>query len=130
MSKVESAIRTGLKFNEAFNRHDVSGMLSLMSEDCVFESAYPAPGGIVYSGKPAIAQFWQDFFNRSPQAHIKIEEVFGFAYRCILRWRYDPGERADGRGWIRGVDIYQVKNDQITEMLSYIKGSSDPLQSF
>jgi len=123
MSKLESAIRIGIKFYEAFNRHDVAGMIALMSEDCVFEAAYPAPGGTVYSGKTASAQFWQDFFNRWPEAHSTIEEVFGFAYRCILRWRCEPGDHPDSQGLLRGVDIFQVKNDQITEMLSYVKGS-------
>jgi ketosteroid isomerase-like protein len=43
MSKIESAIRVVLEFNEAFNRHDVVGMMRLMSEDCVLESIIRFP---------------------------------------------------------------------------------------
>ena len=63
MSKIEGAIRVVLAFNEAFNRHDVAGMMQLMSDDCVFENTAPAPDGTVYSGKEAVTQFWQDFFS-------------------------------------------------------------------
>ena len=38
MSKVEGALRVVLEFNEAFNQHDVVGMMQLMSADCVFEN--------------------------------------------------------------------------------------------
>ena len=69
MAKIESAMRIVLEFNEAFNRHDVAGMMQHMSEDCVFENTDPAPDGTVYSGKEVVTQFWQHFFHESPQAN-------------------------------------------------------------
>jgi len=51
MSRVESALRVVLEFNEACNRHDVAGMMRLMSDDCILENSGPAPDGAVYSGK-------------------------------------------------------------------------------
>ena len=118
MEKIESAIRVVLEFNEAFNRHDVAGMMKYMSDDCVFENTNPAPDGTVYSGKAAVTKFWQDFFRESPQAHIDIEEVFGLGNnRCVMRWRYSWGN-----GHVRGVDIFQVKDGLICEKLSYVKG--------
>jgi predicted SnoaL-like aldol condensation-catalyzing enzyme len=117
MEKIESSMRVVLKFNEAFNRHDVSGMMQLMSDDCVFENTDPAPDGTVYSGKEGVTRFWQDFFRESPQAHIDIEEIFGMGYHCIMRWKYSWGE-----GHVRGVDIFKVENSLISEKLSYVKG--------
>lgn len=122
MSRVESAIRVVLAFNEAFNRHDVAGMMALMSDDCVFENTAPAPDGTRYSGKETIAQFWQDFFRESLQAHIEIEDIFGLGNRCVMRWRYDWVDAAGKKGYVRGVDIFQVKNGSICEKLSYVKG--------
>ena len=87
MSKLELAMRVVIEFNEAFNRHDVPGMMQLMSDDCIFENTNPAPDGAVYSGKEIATQFWKDFFRESPHAHIEIEEIFGFGERCIMRWR-------------------------------------------
>jgi ketosteroid isomerase-like protein len=117
MAKIESAIRLVLQFNEAFNNHDVAGMMNLMSEDCLFENTTPAPDGTVYSGKEAVTQFWQDFFRESPQAHIDIEEIFGMGNCCIMRWKYSWGA-----GHVRGIDIFKVEEGLITEKLSYVKG--------
>ena len=122
MSRIESAMRLVLAFNEAFNRHDVAGMMQLMSEDCVFENTVPAPDGAVYLGKEAVTQFWQDFFLESPQAHIEIEEIFGLDKRCIMRWRYDWTDATGEKGHVRGVDIFKVQDGLICEKLSYVKG--------
>ena len=122
MAQIETAIRIVLEFNEAFNRHDVAGMMQLMSEDCVFENTSPAPDGMVYSGKEAVTQFWQDFFHQSPQAHIEIEEIFGFKTQCVMRWRYSWLDGTGKMGHVRGVDIFHVKNGLIGEKLSYVKG--------
>ena len=122
MSKLESAIRIVLEFNEAFDRHDVVGMMQLMSDDCIFENTAPAPDGVVYSGKEVVTQFWQDFFDGSPHAHIEIEEIFGFGERCIMRWRYTWVDIDGEKGHVRGVDIFRVRSGSIYEKLSYVKG--------
>ena len=122
MSKLESAIRVVLEFNEAFNRQDVAGMMQLMSDDCIFENTDPAPDGAEYSGKEGVTQFWQNFFHQSPQAHIEIEEIFGLGERCIMRWRYNWVDQEEKNGHIRGVDIFRVRNGFISEKLSYVKG--------
>ena len=122
MSRKESAVRIVLEFNDAFNRHDVAGMMQLMSDDCVFENTDPAPDGTVYSGKEVVTQFWQDFFRESAHAHIEIEEIFGLGLRCIMRWKYSWEDAEGEKGYVRGVDIFQIKNGLISEKLSYVKG--------
>ena len=122
MSRIEAGVRVVLEFNDAFNRQDVVGMMQLVTDDCIFENTTPAPDGTVYSGKPAITQFWLDFFRASPHAHINIEEVFGLGLRCVMRWRYEWID-ADGKpGHVRGVDVFQIKNGFICAKLSYVKG--------
>jgi ketosteroid isomerase-like protein len=122
MSRIESAVRVVLAFNEAFNRHDVAAMMQLMSDDCVFENTDPAPDGTVYSGKEAVTRLWQDFFRDSPQAHIEVEDIFGLGLRCVMRWRYDWVDAAGKEGHIRGVDLFRVRGGLISEKLSYVKG--------
>jgi predicted SnoaL-like aldol condensation-catalyzing enzyme len=123
LARLESAMRVVLEFNKAFNRHDVTGMLQLMSDDCVFENTVPAPDGAVHAGKEAVTRFWQDFFRQSPLAHIEIEDIFGLGVRCIRRWRYEWEDAAGKKGHVRGVDIFLVKDGSICEQLSYVKGS-------
>jgi predicted SnoaL-like aldol condensation-catalyzing enzyme len=122
MAKIEAAIRVVMAFNDAFNRHDVAGMMLLMSDDCIFENTSPAPDGTVYKGKEAVTQFWHDFFRESPHAHIEIEQLVGLGFRCIMRWRYSWVDIAGNKGHVRGVDIFDVQNGLITEKLSYVKG--------
>ena len=122
MSKLETAMRLVLAFNEAFNRHDVAGMMQHMSDDCIFENTYPAPDGTVYAGKEAVARYWQDFFDKSPHARIEIEEIFGMGERCIMRWRYRWIDPAGHEGHVRGVDIFRVRDGLIHKKLSYVKG--------
>ena len=122
MSKLEAPTRIVLEFNEAFNQHDVTGMMKLMSDECIFENTYPAPDGTQYSGKETVTQFWKDFFRDSPQAHIEIEEIFGLGERCVMRWRYSWVATEGKQGHVRGVDIFRVRDDSILEKLSYVKG--------
>ena len=122
MSQIEEAIRVVINFNEAFNRHDVEGMMQWMSDDCVFENTNPAPNGTTYSGKETVTQFWQNFFRESPHAHIEIEEIFGMGKRCVMRWIYNWEDETGKKGHVRGVDIFQVREGLITEKFSYVKG--------
>jgi predicted SnoaL-like aldol condensation-catalyzing enzyme len=122
MSKIESAMRIVLEFNDAFNKHDVAGMMKLMTDDCVFENTDPAPDGTRYSGKQAVTQFWQNFFQESPNAHIDIEEIFGQGSRCVMRWKYSWVDASGGQGHVRGVDVFKVSEGLISEKFSYVKG--------
>ena len=122
MSKLESGMRVVLEFNEAFNRHDVAGMMQLLSDDCIFEETFPAPDGTVISGKNAIGELLQNFIRESSNAHIEIEEIFGLGFRCIMRWKYDWVDTSGKQGHVRGVDIFKLKDGLICEKLSYVKG--------
>ncbi len=122
MERAESGIRTVLAFTEAFNRHDLPAMLRLISEDSVFEAPTPAPSGAVYKGKPAIAGYWQDFFERTQNAHLKIEESIGYGLRSITIWSCDWKDASGAARQLRGVDLFRVQEGLIVEQLSYIKG--------
>lgn len=122
MSRVEEPLRVALAFGQAFNRHDVVGMAALLSEGCVLESAglpwiRGAPPAGVYRGRQAIGRYWQDLFEKAPEAQIEIEEAFGLGFRCVARWR------CLGEASRRGVEIFQVRDGLICEELSYVKGA-------
>lgn len=117
MSKIESSARAVMDFNDAFNRHDVPSMMQLTSDDTIFENTDPSPDGTKYSGKDAVTKFWEGFFRNAPNAHIDIEEIFGFGNRCVMRWTYTWGD-----GHVRGVDVFKLKDGLIAEKLSYVKG--------
>ena len=121
MSKMESAMRVVLALNDAFNRHDVAGLMQFVSDDCIVEHFEPAPDGAVYVGREAIAQFWRDYFDEKPAAHVEIEEVFGLGKRCIMRWQSSWTSEDGEARFVRGVDIFRVNEGLIREKLSYVK---------
>ena len=122
MSRIEAVVRTVLDFNKAFNRHDVAAMMAMMADDCLVESAHPAPEGGVYEGKEAVTQFWEDFFRESPEARIDVEDIFGLGWRCVMRWVYRWIDAEGEAQHVRGVDVYLMKGGRIGEVRSYIKG--------
>lgn len=104
-------------FNEAFNRHDIDGIMTLMTDDCIFESTGPAPDGGRHQGQRDVRRCWEELFSPSPEARFSIEEMIVAGDRCVVRWRYDW----DG-GHIRGVDVFKVREGKIAQKLAYVKG--------
>ena len=45
------------RFNDAFNRHDVAGIMAGMTDDCVFDNTRPAPDGQRFEGQAAVRPF-------------------------------------------------------------------------
>ena len=109
------------RFNDAFNRHDVDAVMQAMTDDCVFENTRPTPDGERIEGAEAVRAFWEQFFERSPQARFTTEEMFAAGDRCVVRWRYD-WVREGTAGHIRGVDVFRVRDGKVAEKLSYVKG--------
>ena len=105
------------RFNDAFNRHDVDAVMSLMTDDVIFENTTPPPEGERYEGQEAVRAFWATFFAGTPQAQFSAEDTFAAGDRCTVRWRYSWGD-----GSIRGVDVFRVRDGKVAEKLSYVKG--------
>ena len=109
------------RFNEAFNRHDVDGVMAAMTEDCVFENTSPFPDGTRFAGQEAVRGYWVRFFATSPTARFESEDTFAAGDRCTVRWIYRKTK--DGQPWhIRGVDVFRIRDGKVAEKLSYVKG--------
>jgi ketosteroid isomerase-like protein len=104
-------------FNEVFNAHDVDAIMSMMTDDVVFENTSPAPDGSRYEGQAAVRGFWEEFFTSSPEAVFEAEDIFVAGDRCLVRWVYSWSD-----GHIRGVDVFKVRDGKVAEKLSYVKG--------
>lgn len=109
------------KFNEAFNKHGVDQIMSLMTEDCIFENTRPAPDGERFEGQIAVRKVWEEMFKRSAHARFVTEEIFVLGDRCIVRWVYHWTKEGK-EGYVRGVDIIRVRDGKVAEKFSYVKG--------
>lgn len=101
------------RFNDAFNRHDVDAIMSMMSADCVFANTSPAPDGTLFQGQAAVRQFWEEFFASSRHAHFDVEEMFAHGDRGFQRWIYTWIDALGARGHVRGVDIFRFRDGLI-----------------
>jgi uncharacterized protein (TIGR02246 family) len=109
------------QFNDAFNRHDVDGIMALMTDDCVFENTRPAPDGTRYEGRDAVGAFWRQFFANSPHARFDVIDLFAAGDRCVVLWTYH-WVKSSGAGHVRGVDVFRIRDGKVAEKLSYVKG--------
>ncbi|MFO7587487.1 MAG: nuclear transport factor 2 family protein [Gemmatimonadota bacterium] len=109
------------RFNEAFGRRDIDAIMALMTDDCAFDSTRPPPDGERFEGKQAVRAYQEEFFRRSPRARFDTEEIFAVGDRCVVRWVYH-WVREGTPGHVRGVDIFRIRDGNVAEKLSYVKG--------
>jgi ketosteroid isomerase-like protein len=118
----DQATRTTIdNFTEVFNRHDADGLSALLTDDTVFEDTSPAPDGRRIEGKAAVVEFWRGWFARNPDACFEAEEVFVSGSRAVVRWVYRK-MRNDQPWYLRGVDIFTVRDGKVAAKLAYVKG--------
>lgn len=109
------------RFNEAFNRHDVDGVMNMMTFDCIFENTNPTPDGARLVGAVEVRAYWQKFFANNPDARFEAEDIIVAGDRCVVRWIYHKTK--EGKPWhLRGVDVFRVRDGKVSEKLSYVKG--------
>jgi len=48
--------------------------------------------------------------------------MFACGEQCVVRWRYRWVEPDGQSGHIRGVDVLRVREGQVAEKFSYVKG--------
>jgi ketosteroid isomerase-like protein len=122
VSTTEDTLNTISAFNEAFNRHDVDAVMSLMTDDVIFENTSPFPDGERYVGQSAVRAFWQQLFDSTPDAHFEAEDIFAAQDRCTVRWCYTFTSGDGTQGHVRGVDVFRMRDGRVAEKLCYVKG--------
>jgi ketosteroid isomerase-like protein len=111
---MSGALDAVARFNAAFERRDVDAVMAAMTDDCVFEDTAP-PDGTRNVGQDAVRAAWEKLF--SAPGTFTTEEVFAAGDRVVARWRYEW----DG-GYVRGVDVFTVRDGLVAEKLAYVKG--------
>jgi uncharacterized protein (TIGR02246 family) len=103
-------------FGAAWTAHDLDGVLSMLTDDCVFDATGPAPDGMRHVGREAIRDAWQAIFEDTAST-FDAEETFAADDRVVQRWRYSWAG-----GHVRGVDVFRVREGKVAEKFSYVKG--------
>ena len=104
------------RFGAAWGDHDLEAVLSMITDDCIFESTGPAPDGVRSEGPEAIRVIWQPIFDDTA-SRFEVEQTIVADDRVVQLWRY---QWADGH--VRGIDVFRVRGDRVCEKFSYVKG--------
>jgi uncharacterized protein (TIGR03086 family) len=112
----DDTLATLVRFNTAFGRQDVDGIMALMTDDCVFEDTSP-PDGTRHVGQDAVRAAWDALFTANPAGVFTTEHAVVQEDRATYQWVYDWGD-----GHIRGIDLFKVRDGKVAEKFSYVKG--------
>lgn len=99
---------------DAFNRHDVEGVMTHFADDCVF---YTVGGDEVYGGKvegaKAIAEAFSGVWAGMTDAHWDHHSHFVQSDRAVSEWTFS-GTGADGmRVEAQGADLFTLRDGMI-----------------
>jgi hypothetical protein len=113
---MEDSVEIVERFGATWRAHDLPGALAMLTDDCIFDATGPAPDGTRHVGRDAVGEAWRPIFD-DPDSLFEAEETFAAGDRVVQLWRYSWTG-----GHIRGVDVFRLRDGQVAEKLSYVKG--------
>ena len=110
------------RFADAWNRHDLDALMSMMTDDCVFEaSAGPDVNGQRSEGRQAVRAAFAAVFDTFHDAHWANARHFVSANRGVSEWTF-TGTHNDGtRVEVNGCDLFTFRDGKIAIKNSYRK---------
>lgn len=112
-------------FAAAYNRHDIEALLSMVTEDCIFDmAAGPAPWGTRHQGKPALREALGWAWRHWPDARWEDAVHVVAGDRGFSEWTF---RGTDAQGVVteqRGVDVFVLRDGLIAHKDTYRKQRS------
>jgi ketosteroid isomerase-like protein len=85
----EQGIRDCLRrFGDAWARHDVHGLLALMTDDAVYAASVGPEPGRTFRGHDQLAAGFREMFEHDAGARIEQGEPDVFGGRAVSTWTY------------------------------------------
>lgn len=107
---------------DAFNRHDIDGVMRFFSGDCVFNAVGGAEAyGTRFEGSDAIASAFSGVWQAMPDAHWAHHSHLVHGDRAVSEWTF-TGTNADGsRIEAEGCDLFTLNGDRIVRKQAFRK---------
>lgn len=109
-------------FADAWNRHDLEALMSMMTTDCVFQaSAGGAVDGERHEGQQAVRAAYAAVFEQFPDARWVNPRHFVAGNRAVSEWTF-IGTLHDGtRVEVTGCDVFTLRHGKIAIKNSFRK---------
>lgn len=109
-------------FCEAWNRHDRDGLISMVTSDCIFDTASgPSEHGGRHQGTEALKKAFSSVWEQYPDARWSNATHIVVGDRGFSAWTF-TGTRAGGQAVrVRGVDIFTFRDGKIAHKDTFRK---------
>jgi ketosteroid isomerase-like protein len=109
-------------FEHGWNAQDLDVLMSLMADDCIFETAGgPEAFGTRYRGREHVREGFRNVFARFPNARFDDTRHFIAGDRGVSEWTF-TGTTTDGRKIeVNGCDLFTFRDNKIALKSSYFK---------
>jgi uncharacterized protein (TIGR02246 family) len=109
-------------FADAWNRHDVDALVSMMTDDGVFEAS---GGNYVHGerhvGRQAVRAAYAAVFAQYPDAHWGSARHLVKGDRGVSEWTFTGTQQDGKRVEVTGCDLFTFRNDKIAIKNSFRK---------
>lgn len=107
---------------DAFNRHDLDAILAFFTDDATLEMPRGAhPWGSRLVGKDAVREGLASRFAGIPDVHYSEDRHFVCGDRGVSEWLLTGTTTAGQQIAVRGCDLWEFRDGQITRKDSYWK---------
>jgi steroid delta-isomerase-like uncharacterized protein len=110
------------RFADAWNRHDLDALMSMMTDDPVFNASAGAQvDGQRSEGKQAVRAAYAGVFEAFPDAHWANAKHFIAGDRGVSEWTFTGTQKDGRRVEVTGCDLFTFRDGKIAIKNSYRK---------
>ena len=109
-------------FLDAFNAHDIDGIMSFFTEDCIFDMPRgPAPGGRRLIGKQEVRAGIQSRFDGIPDIQYGDDRHWTCGDHGVSEWTIRGTQASGEHIEVRGCDLFEFADGKIRRKDSFWK---------
>ena len=122
MNGAADSVKLLERFADAWNRHDLDALMSMMTDDGVFDaSAGPDVNGQRSEGRQAVRAAYAAVFETFPDAHWADARHFVAGNRGVSEWTFSGTQKDGTRVEVAGCDLFSFRDGKIAIKNSYRK---------